>query len=118
MTDQGESEPEPVAVPATQPVAVPATEPARGPNTLAVVSLVVALVYFGIAIGLGIAGHTAPIWLAVLPVGGVLAGYVARGQTMRNGRGGSYLALIGLALGYIALALLAFGFALALLTAR
>ncbi len=85
---------------------------------LAVVSLIAAVAYFAIAIGLGLAGRTAPILLGVLPVGAVLAGYVARAQTMRNGRGGSYLALFGMVLGYVALALLAFGFALALLTAR
>jgi len=119
VSDPGEHESEPAGASAVEPVAPkPSVEPARGPNALAVVSLVAALAYFAVAIVLGLASRTAPIWLAGLPLIAVFAGYAARAQTMRNGRGGSYLALLGLVLGYIALALLAFGLTLALLTAR
>ncbi|MFI5281977.1 MAG: hypothetical protein ACHQ0J_02465 [Candidatus Dormibacterales bacterium] len=119
MSDQGEGPAEPAEVPAAEHTAsTPPIEVSRGPNTLALVSFIAAVLYFGVAIGLGVAGHTAPIWLVVLPLVAVLAGYVARGQTQRNGRGGSYLALLGMVFGFIALALLAFGLALALLTAR
>ena len=119
MSDEGDGRSEPAEVPAAQQNASkPPVEASTGPNALAVVSFIAAVLYFAVAIGLGVAGHTAPIWLVVLPLVAVIGGYVARGQTMRNGRGGSYLALLGLVLGFIALALLAFGLALALLTAR
>ena len=109
------SSPERVAVSAPVPIAVPA---AGRRNTLSIVSFVAAIAYFGAAVGIGAAGEKAPLWLAVLPAAAVITGTIARGQTMRNGRGGSLLALAGLVLGYLALALLAFGWALVLLTAH
>jgi len=112
------SAPEPSGDQALKPPPGAAASSAGPFNTLALVSLVAALVYFAVGIGLGVAGWTAPVWLAGLPVIAVVAGYVARGQTVRNGRGGSYLALAGLVLGFVALALLAFGWALVLLAGR
>ena len=82
---------------------------------MAVFSVLTAVSYLAAGVWLGLNGTTAPIWLPVLPFVAVIAAYIARGQTARNGRGGSYLALIGLVLGYIGLALLAFGWALKLL---
>jgi hypothetical protein len=123
VADEGEEGTHPTADPADSPsAALPTVEPvprvAEGLNPLAVFSLLAALLYFAVAIGLGVAGMTAPAWLGLLPLAAVVAGYIAREQTVRNRRGGSYLALAGLVLGFVALALLAFGWALVLLTGR
>jgi len=117
MGDEGKSASEPDVPVAAEPIVITPREPPPPTlNTLAVVSLVAGVGYFAIAVGLGVSGRTAPLWLVVVPAVAVFAGYGARSQTMRNGRGGSYLALLGLVLGFVALALLAFGWALSLLT--
>lgn len=83
---------------------------------LAVASLVLGAGYFVIEISLGLAGRAGPIVLIALPVAAVGSGYVARGQIWRNRQRGRLMASGGVALGYIGLALLAFGWALTLLT--
>jgi hypothetical protein len=70
--------------PAPAPVAPPMYAPAPRTNGLAIATLI-----------LGICGF------ALLPV---ILGHVALGQIRRSGEGGSAFAIVGLVLGYLALA--------------
>jgi hypothetical protein len=103
---------EPAAAPDPSTQMSPATHPL---NMLAVVSPVLGAAYFIVGISFGLAGKTAPLALLVLPVGAVITGYVARGQIWRNRERGRLVASVGVALGYLGLALLLFGLALTLL---
>jgi hypothetical protein len=79
------SEPPPPA-PAFEPTYQPTYAPT---NTLAIVSLVLGIGSFVLALG--------P--LASVP--GIITAYIARGQIAQRGEGGAQLALWGLVLGYI-----------------
>lgn len=90
---------QPPAYPPQQPGQYAANQPT---NTLAVVSLV-----------LGIASYF------VVPVVGAIAavitGHIARGQIRQTGEGGAGMALAGLILGYVHLALVVIGIVIAVI---
>jgi len=85
-------------------------------NYLAAASLVLGAGYFVVGISLGASGLTLPIWFMALPVAAVVVGYVARGQIWRDRQRGRLMANLGVTLGYVGLALLAFGWVLSRLT--
>jgi hypothetical protein len=79
---------------------------------------VLAAGYFVVGISVGFMGRSVPSWFIAIPVAAVIAGYVARGQIWRNRQRGRSIASAGVTLGYVALALLAFGWALSMIASR